>query len=73
MSLISLIPKKVARKVVEYSAVIFIQTILFSLIFLSFRVALIAAVAATSFVVCLIFVFEFFYNLDEDTEDDNKR
>ena len=65
--------KKTARRVVEYSAAAFIQTILLVIFYPSFRAPLACFVAAVSLVACLVTVFEHFYKDPAKDPDDDRQ
>jgi dolichol kinase len=65
--------KKTARKVVEYSAAAFFQTMVLVVIYPSFRIPVAAFVATVSLVTCLVCVFEYFYPDSSDRHNTRRK
>lgn len=66
-----MIKKATARKIIEYSAAAFVQTLILICIFPSFRAPVAALIATVSLVICVVLVFEHLY--DDPTKDDEPR
>jgi len=64
-----MISKKVARRIVEYSAVVFFQTLILVIWQPSFRGVVAAFVASVSLVTCLVTVFDKFYDDPSDPKN----
>ena len=67
-----MLSKKTAKKVIEYSAAAFVQTLILVCIFPSFRAPLAALVATVTLVTMVVLTAEHFYDGNDPEKDQTK-